>query len=69
MQPIDIHINQLTMSSREIAKLCEKQHFHVKRDIEKMCKALNRDSSTFGCTYLDASNREQTEYKLNQEML
>lgn len=68
MQPIDIHINQLTMSSREIAELCEKQHRNVKRDIKKMLEDLNRDALTFEQTYLDASNREQTEYKLNEEL-
>ncbi len=55
------------MSSREIARLTEKQHFHVKRDIEKMLADLKEDASRFGCTYLDGQNRNQTEYLLDRE--
>ncbi|MGH2435020.1 MAG: phage antirepressor KilAC domain-containing protein [Pseudomonas sp.] len=56
-----------TMSSREIADLTGKQHFHVKRDIEKLLADLGEDASTFGCTYLDGQNRTQTEYRLDRE--
>lgn len=55
------------MSSREIARLTDKQHFHVKRDIEKMLADLKEDASKFGCTYLDGQNRSQTEYLLDRE--
>lgn len=55
------------MSSREIARLTVKQHFHVKRDIEKMLADLKEDASRFGCTYLDGQNRNQTEYLLDRE--
>jgi phage antirepressor YoqD-like protein len=55
------------MSSREIARLTDKQHFHVKRDIEKMLADLKEDASKFGCTYLDGQNRNQTEYLLDRE--
>jgi phage antirepressor YoqD-like protein len=55
------------MSSREIARLTDKQHFHVKRDIEKMLADLQEDASKFGCTYLDGQNRNQTEYLLDRE--
>ena len=57
----------LTMSSREIATLCEKEHFHVKRDIEVLCEQLEVDISKFGGIYLDSMNREQTEYLLDKE--
>lgn len=60
--------NQKTMSSREIAELCEKEHFHVKRDCEVIFRGLNLDASKFGCTYLDSMNREQTEYLLDEEL-
>ncbi|KDN98932.1 phage antirepressor KilAC domain-containing protein [Pseudomonas donghuensis] len=56
-----------TMSSREIADLTGKQHFHVKRDIERMLADLQEDPSNFGCTYLDGQNRSQTEYLLDRE--
>lgn len=56
------------MSSREISELTKKQHFHVKRDIEKMLIDLGEDASKFGCIYLDGSNREQTEYMLDREL-
>ena len=60
--------NQKTMSSREIAELCEKEHFHVKRDCEVVFRGLNLDASKFGCTYLDSMNRGQTEYLLDEEL-
>lgn len=56
-----------TMSSREIAQLCQKQHPHVKRDIEHLCQQLQIDVSKFGCIYLDAMNREQVEYRLDKD--
>jgi hypothetical protein len=52
------------LSSREIAEICEKQHQHVKRDIEAMGLDLGIDVSSFGRIYLDQRNREQTEYVL-----
>lgn len=58
----------LTMSSREIAELTAKQHQHVKRDAEKMLAELGEDASTFGRIYLDAMNREQTEYCLPKDL-
>jgi hypothetical protein len=54
----------LTMSSREIAELTGKQHQHVKRDIEAMLEQLSQDVSSFGRTYTDSLNRQQTEYSL-----
>lgn len=56
------------MSSREIGVLTQKQHQHVKRDIEKMLVELQEDVSSFGRIYLDSMNREQTEYLLDREL-
>lgn len=58
----------LSMSSREIAELCDKQHQHVRRDIDAMCEGLKVDASSFGHIYRDARNREQTEYLLPKDL-
>lgn len=58
----------VTMSSRDIADLVEKNHGHVKRDIETMLSELNKDVSSFGRIYIDSMNREQTEYHLDKEL-
>ena len=68
MQLQTINTNVQTMSSREIATLTGKEHFHVKRDILTMLKELNIDSSTIGCIYTDSQNRQQTEFNLNKEL-
>lgn len=57
-----------TMSSREIAELCGKEHRHVTRDIEVMCIQLGIDVTKFGGIYKDSYNRNQTEYHLNKEL-
>ena len=48
--------NQKTMSSREIAELCEKEHFNVKRDCEVMFKGLQLDALKFEGIYFDSMN-------------
>lgn len=58
----------LSMSSREIAELCDKQHQHVRRDIDAMCEGLQVDASSFGHIYRDARNREQSEYLLPKDL-
>lgn len=64
----NIPSNITTMSSREIAELCEKQHKHVLRDIEYMLVALELDGSKFGRIYTDKQGREQREYHLNKDL-
>ena len=64
----NLQTNNQTMSSREIAGLCDKQHGHVKRDIEIMCQQIAIDVSRFGCIYLDGSNRQQVEYMLDKDL-
>jgi len=59
---------QKTMSSREIAELCEKEHKNVKRDIEVMFEALNLDALNFERIYFDSMNRQQIEYLLDENL-
>ncbi|WP_256580609.1 phage antirepressor KilAC domain-containing protein [Pseudomonas sp. QTF5] len=58
--------NTVTMSSREIARLCEKEHKNVKRDTLKILRALNLDPLSFERIYLDDLNRSQTEYVIDR---
>ena len=55
------------MSSREIAELTGKLHKNVKRDITTMLAELKIDALSFERIYLDAQNRNQTEYLLDRE--
>jgi phage antirepressor YoqD-like protein len=55
------------MSSREISELTGKRHPDVKRDIVSMLSDLKIDVSSFAHIYLDAQNRNQTEYLLDRE--
>jgi phage regulator Rha-like protein len=60
--------NELTMSSIEIAELCNKEHKHVMRDIRIMLEQLKLDESKFGSTYFDIQNREQTCFNLDKNI-
>ncbi len=53
-----------TMTSREIAELTGKEHFHVMRDIRAMLSELQVDESTFGCSYKDGAGRLQPAFQL-----
>lgn len=58
----------LTMSSREIADLCEKRHDHVMRDIKKMLDDLGEDAPKFGEVFPDAYGRPQPSYRLPKDL-
>lgn len=57
-----------TMTSREIAGLTGKRHDNVCRDMRTMFFELELDALNFEDNYLDANNRAQTGYALNEEL-
>ena len=59
--------NVPAMSSREIATLTGKKHYHIMRDIDVMTEQLEIDVSKFAHIYLDSMNRQQTEYLLGKD--
>lgn len=67
-QQHSIVLNNLTMSSLEIAKLTDKQHSHVMRDIKNMLEQLEISQSNFGGTYKDAQEKDRPCFNLNEEL-
>lgn len=60
--------NALTMSSREIAQLTNKEHFHVRRDIEKMFVDLNEPLEGYIQKWIHPQNRQEyEEYLLDKD--
>jgi phage regulator Rha-like protein len=60
-----------TMSSREIAHLCEKRHDNILRDIEKMIQDicdLRFEVSDFLSSYTDSTGRKLKEYRLPKDL-
>lgn len=57
-----------TMSTVEIAELCEKRHDHVMRDTKVMLEALEIDLPKFGGIYRDDRNREQKCFNLPRDL-
>lgn len=61
----------VSMSSREIAELCEKRHDHVLRDIEKMLAdidAPNFGAVDFQAQYQDGKGEWRKEYRLPKDL-
>jgi len=63
-----IRTDILTMSSREIAELCEKRHDHVLRDIRNMLEELGITDPSLGASYRDASGRELPCFHLPKDL-
>lgn len=81
LTPDNINLGAAVMSSREIAKVCDKRHDHILRDIEKMLRdidapksgAVDIDGSRFGPrdfqhTYQDAKGELRKEYRLPKDL-
>lgn len=65
---ITLNNETITMSSREIAELCEKQHKHVLADIDKMLKELELHSADFSAQYKDSTGRSLRCYELPKDL-
>jgi anti-repressor protein len=68
-QLINLQNKVLTMSSREIAELTNKEHRNVKRDIKNMLEQLNISVLSFEQTYKDVQNKQQIEYLLPKKYI
>lgn len=58
----------MTMSSREIADLCDKRHDHVMRDIRNMLSDLKITDPKFGGSYQDSTGRALPCFNLDKEL-
>ncbi|EKN4866733.1 phage antirepressor KilAC domain-containing protein [Yersinia enterocolitica] len=65
---VSVTNSTVTMNSREIAELTEKQHGHVCRDIESMFEELNEPKEGYIHTWIHPQNgQEYREFKLDRE--
>ena len=60
--------NEPTMSSLEVAQLCEKRHDHVMRDIRRMLDDLGEAHPNFGGSYQDSTGRTLPCFNLNRDL-
>lgn len=63
---INLKDKELTMSSREIAELCEKRHDHVLRDIRRQFKEIGNAPKSGVVKYKDAKGEMRDEYLLTK---
>ena len=63
-----VKTENLTMDCLEIARLTNKEHRNVTRDIEKMFEELEIDVLKFEHIYLDSQNRKQKKYSLTKDL-
>lgn len=66
--PISAQNASLTMSSREIAELCEKEHRNVMADIRKMLDELEIQSADFSADYKDSKGRSYPCFNLPKDL-
>ena len=66
--PITEKNASLTMSSREIAELCEKEHRNVMADIRKMLDELGIQSAEFSADYIDSRGRSYRCFNLPKDL-
>lgn len=66
--PIVAAAAHLTMSSREIADLCDKRHDHVMRDIRTMLSELGEPAPTFGGSYIGENGKELPCFNLPKDL-
>jgi len=68
MTNLTITNEPLTMSSLEIAKLCDKQHKDVMRDIKNMMEQLDINTAQFCAEYKASNGKLNPMYNLDKEL-
>jgi len=64
----ELIVKPITMSSREIAELCEKEHKDVMRDIRNMLEQLGETSAQFCANLPDTYGRRQPVFNLPKDL-
>ena len=60
--------DDVLMSTRDIAGLCEKEHFNVMRDVKNMLETIGLGPFKFEGTYTDAQGKDRKEYRLPKDL-
>jgi len=64
---MNLHL-EMTMTTREVAKLTGKRHGNVVRDTEKVFTELKLESSEYLDTYQDSTGRTLKQYRLDKDL-